>query len=227
MISDMAGSAALWWAVILSGLYHGANPGMGWPLAVSSALMQKRHTALAPALGALALGHFLAMLAMLLPFSLMMTLIYWEFQIRLIAGILLIALGLFLWIYNKHPRFLSRINPKRLVLWSFLIAIAHGAGLMLVPIYLGICRIDRLDAGHQAAAALMTANIQSVLAVSLVHTVAMLVSGALFAIIIYFWLGLKFLSSTWFNLDRIWAGSLILVGIISILMLRYSPHLGS
>ncbi len=224
MEADIAGRAALWWAVILSGIYHGANPGMGWPLAVSSALMQKKHSALAPALGALAAGHFLAMMAMLLPFSLMMTLVYWEFQIRLGAGLLLIALGLFLFFYNRHPRFLSRVKPTRLMLWSFLIAIAHGAGLMLVPIYLGICRIEQLDAGHQAASALMTANITSVLTVSIVHTAAMLLAGAVFAVVIYFWLGLKFLSSAWFNLDRIWAASLVLVGAISIVMLRFSPH---
>lgn len=219
-----AGTAGLWVAVILSGIYHGVNPGMGWPLAVSSALMQKRHSALIPALLALAFGHFLAMMAMLLPFSFIMTLILWEFEIRLFASTLLILLGVFLFLYNKHPRFLSRVKPSRLALWSFLIAIAHGAGLMLVPIYLGFCRTERLDAGHQAAAALMTSNINSALAVSAVHTVAMMVSGAVIAAIIYFWLGLKFLSSTWFNLDRVWAGSLVLVGAVSIYAAFVSPH---
>jgi len=224
MIADIISVTGLWWAVIVSGIYHGINPGMGWPLAVSSALMQKRHSALAPALGALAIGHFLAMMAMLLPFSLLMSLILWEFEIRLTASIFLIALGLFLFIYNKHPRFLSRVKPSRLMLWSFLVAIAHGAGLMLLPIYLGICRAERIDAGHEAASALMTSNIWSAVTVSLVHTAAMILSGAVIAIIIYFWLGLKFLSSTWFNLDRIWAGSLIFVGVVSVYAACVSPH---
>ena len=110
------------------------------------------------------------------------------------------------------------------MLWSFLVAIAHGAGLMLVPIYLGICRIERLDAGHQAASDLMTSNIGSALIVSLVHTSAMLFSGAAIALLIYFWLGLKFLSSTWFNLDRIWAVSIIIVGVVSMYAAFVSPH---
>lgn len=224
MIENIAGATGLWGAVILSGIYHGLNPAMGWPLAVSSALMQKRHAALITALGALALGHFLAMLAMLLPFSLLMSLVLWEFEIRVTASLILIALGLFLFIYNKHPRFLARVKPSRLMLWSFLVAIAHGAGLMLVPIYLGICRADRLDAGHEAAAALMTSNIGSAVIVSLVHTAAMIASGAVIAVIIYFWLGLKFLSRTWFNLDRIWAASLIFVGVLSVYAAFMSPH---
>lgn len=216
MLGDVAGSAGLWWAVIISGVYHGLNPGMGWPLAVSSALMQKRHSALVPALGFLAAGHFLAMMAMLLPFSMIMSLVRWEFEIRIAASAVLIGLGLFLFFYNKHPRFLSRVKPSRLMLWSFLVAIAHGAGLMLVPIYLGICRAERLNAGHEAASALMTSNIGSAIIVSLAHTAAMIASGAVIAVIIYFWLGLKFLSSTWFNLDRVWALSLILVGGLSV-----------
>jgi len=225
MIEFLSGTAGLWWTVILSGIYHGINPGMGWPLAVSSALMQKRHAALVPALGSLAIGHFLAMMAMLLPFSLLMGLVLWEFEIRITASALLIGLGLFLFIYNKHPKFLSRIRPSRLMLWSYLIAIAHGAGLMLVPIYLGICRQDRLDAGHEAASALITSNISSALIVSLVHTGAMIASGALIAAIIYFWLGLKFLSSAWFNLERVWAASLIFVGAISVYAAFASPHI--
>jgi len=225
MIDYIAGTAGLWWAVVLSGVYHGLNPGMGWPLAVSSALMQKRRLALLSALGWLSIGHFLAMMAMLLPFSLLLSLVYWEFEIRIGASLVLILLGLFLFLYNKHPRFLSRVKPSRLMLWSFLIAIAHGAGLMLVPIYLGICKIERLDAGHEAASTLMTSNIMSALSVSIVHTAAMMVSGGIIAAIIYFWLGLKFLSSAWFNLDRIWAVSLILIGAISVYAAFASPHI--
>lgn len=224
MMADFTTNAGLWWAVILSGVYHGLNPAMGWPLAVSAALMKRRHTGLFVALTALAFGHFLAMLAMLLPFSFLMILIEWEQEIRGFASAVLIALGLFLLIYDKHPRFLSRVKPSRLMLWSFLIALAHGAGLMLLPIYLGICRLDRLDAGHQAASELMSSNILSALYVSAAHTAAMMVAGGVIAAIIYFWLGLKFLSSAWFNLDRVWAISLIIVGVISAYSAYMSPH---
>lgn len=203
---------ALWWAVILSGLYHGVNPGMGWPLAVSAALMERRHTALPKALGMLAVGHFLAMIGILLPFSMMTALVRYENEIRIGAGVLVIAMGIYLLINRRHPRILARIHPARLGLWSFLAAMAHGAGLMLVPIYLGICAIGADETGHLAARTLMSDNVTTAFLVALAHTMAMTVAGAVIATIIYFWLGLKFLSHTWFNLDIVWALSLILVG---------------
>lgn len=204
--------AALWWAVILSGIYHGLNPGMGWPLAVSAALMERRHRALPRALGLLAFGHFLSMLAILLPFSLMIFLVEWETHIRVAAGLIVISMGLYLLVNRRHPRFLARVHPARLALWSFLAALAHGAGLMLVPIFLGICAIEPDDIGHNAAAALMGSNVGLAFAVAALHTLAMTFAGAVIALVIYVWLGLKFLSSTWLNLDLVWALSLVLVG---------------
>ena len=209
--------AALWWAVILSGAYHGLNPGMGWPLAVSAALMERKAVAMPKALLLLTTGHLLAMIAILLPFSLMIWLIEREYEIRLIASFIVIGMGIYLLINSKHPRYLARIHPAKLGLWSFLSAIAHGAALMLVPIYLGICQIaedngSTENAGHLAAQNLMSNDLFTALGVSLVHTVSMGIAGALLAILVYFWLGLKFISQAWFNLDKIWACSLILVG---------------
>src|SRR6056297_206392 len=210
---DSTTMAALWGAVVLSGFYHGINPGMGWPLAVSAGLMEGRHRAMAGAIGALAFGHLLAMLAILLPFSMMTVLVDWETEIRVAAGALVIAVGIYLLVNRRHPRFLSRIPPTKLVLWSFLAAMAHGAGLMLVPIYLGICGIDpAADTGHDAARELMGQNLASAFIVALAHTVAMTVAGGVIAAAIYFYFGLKFLSRTWFNLDVVWALSLVLVG---------------
>lgn len=189
---------------------------MGWPLAVSAALFEQKATALLRALFALAVGHFIAMTAILLPFSLMITLVAYETQIRIAAGALVIALGVYLLINRRHPRFLARVKPSRLGLWSFLAAIAHGAGLMLVPIYLGICAVAELDAGHSAAYALMSSNVSIAFLVALAHTAAMVLAGGILAWVMYVWLGLKFLSKTWFNLDVVWALSLILVGVIAI-----------
>ncbi len=215
-MSDTATVTALWWAVIASGLYHGLNPGMGWPLAVSSALMEQRKSSLVSSIGALSFGHFLAMTAVLLPFSLLYVLVYWEDEIRIGAGLIVICLGIYLLIVRKHPRFLSRVSPTKLVLWSFLAAMAHGAGLMLVPIYLGICAVGADDTGHMAAGTLMAGNIETAFIVALVHTAAMSAAGSLLAAITYFWLGLKFLAKTWFNLDVVWALSLVGVGAIGI-----------
>jgi hypothetical protein len=215
-------TAGLWLAVILSGVYHGINPGMGWPLAVSAGLMSKGSGGLVRALGLLAAGHFLAMLSILLPFAAMATLVIWERQIRIAAGLIVIGAGVYLFINRRHPRFLSRIPPAQLAFWSFAAAMAHGAGLMLVPIYLGLCGADQLDAGHSAAAMLMADNLATAVAVATVHTAAMVLSGGLAAFAVYRWLGLNFISKSWFNLDVVWALSLILVGIIGLLSLGFT-----
>ena len=216
MNAEIISLTALWWAVIFSGVYHGINPGMGWPLAVSAALMENKNKALPKALVMLAIGHFLAMIAILLPFSLMYFLVEWEFEIRIAAGILVITMGAYLLINPRHPKFLARVHPARLALWSFLAAMAHGAGLMLVPIYLGICSIGTDKSGHLASKILMENNIATSFIVAAVHTASMTFAGGVIAIAIYLWLGLKFLSRTWFNLDSVWALSLIIVGAFGI-----------
>ncbi|WP_298836260.1 hypothetical protein [uncultured Roseobacter sp.] len=212
----MTSLTALWGAVIFSGVYHGLNPGMGWPLAVSAALMEQNPRALPRALAMLAVGHFVAMIAILLPFSLMFFLVEWETEIRVGAGIIVVAMGVYLLLNRRHPKFLARVHPARLALWSFLAAMAHGAGLMLVPIYLGICAIGPDETGHLAAQALMSGNVVTAFTVAAAHTLAMTVAGGVVAAVIYVWLGLKFLSRTWLNLDVVWALSLILVGAFGI-----------
>jgi hypothetical protein len=212
----LSGSAGLWLTVIGVGLYHGVNPGMGWPLAVSAALMEDKPGAMVRALAALAVGHFASMLGILLPFAFMYALVDWQREIQIVAGCLVIGLGLFLLINRRHPRFLARVPPSRLALWSFLVALAHGAGLMLVPIYLGLCRLSELDAGHQAAASLMGSNAGLAIAVAVVHTAAMIIAGGCIAAAVYRWLGLKFLTKGWFDLDVLWALSLVIVGLIAL-----------
>ena len=206
----------LWLAVVASGIYHGVNPGMGWPLAVSAGLMDKRAGQLFWALGLLAAGHFLAMISILLPFGAMLTLVLWERQIRIVAGLVVVAAGIYLLTNQRHPRLLARIPPTQLALWSFAAATAHCAGLMLVPIYLGLCRTEELGAGHSAAVTLMSGNLVAAVTVSVAHTCAMVLSGGLIAIAVYRWLGPRFISKSWFNLDAVWAMSLILVGGIGI-----------
>ena len=207
--------AALWWAVILSGLYHGLSPGMGWPLAVSAGLMERTREAMPRALGMLALGHLGAMLLILLPFSMLSFLVDWQWELRVLAAAAVIALGCYLLYTRRHPRFLARVHPAKLGLWSFLAAMAHGAGLMLVPIYLGLCGLDATE-GHKAAETLMSGNIQIALVVAVLHTLAMTFAGSILAVGVYFWLGLKFLTQAWFNLDTVWALSLIGVGIAAL-----------
>jgi hypothetical protein len=204
----MSDASALWLAVVASGLYHGINPGMGWPLAVSAALFEGRRAALWPALAALWAGHLAAMLAVLLPFALLTWLAVWAREVRVAAALAVLALGAWILVTRRHPRFLARVPPHRLALWSFLVAVAHGAALMLVPIYMGICAAAGLDP--------RTAGLAAPLAVAATHSIAMLAAGGAAAYAVHRWLGMNALRAGWLNLEWLWASSLVLVGLLSL-----------
>ena len=206
----------LWLAVVASGLYHGVNPGMGWPLAVSAGLIERRSRALVAALWPLTIGHLLAIFVVILPFALLIALAGWQQRIQIGASLLVIGFGIFRFVNRRHPRTLARIGPTQLGLWSFAVAIAHGAGLMLVPIYLGLCRAADLGNGHEAVGALINANLTMAVMVSVIHSVAMVAAGGFLAWLVYRYLGLRFVSRSWFNLEATWAFSLMLVGGISL-----------
>jgi hypothetical protein len=187
---------------------------MGWPLAVSAGLMERSQRALFAALGALAAGHFLASLLVFLPFAFLIALAEWQRPIQTAAGLLVIGFGIFLFFNRRHPRALARIPPTQLALWSFAVALAHGAGLMLVPIYLGLCRAP--TSGDEMASPLVEANLEMAVLVATVHVAAMIAVGGSLAWLTYRYLGLKFVSRSWLNLDAIWALSLVLVGMIAL-----------
>jgi hypothetical protein len=212
MASPDWSTSALWLAVAGSGAYHGFNPAMGWPLAVSAALLGRGRRDLVGALGALAGGHVVATAAVLLPFAALAALAAWQREIRIAAGLMVAAGGIVLLLRRRHPRALARIPPHRLALWSFAAATAHGAGLMLVPIYLGLCRVDTLDRGAQAASALMAGSLGMALAVAVLHASAMLAAGGALAFATYGWFGPRMVPRAWFNLDVAWAMTLVMVG---------------
>ena len=109
--------AWLWLAVVASGLYHGVNPGMGWPLAVSAGLMERRPGALVAALWPLAAGHLLAMLLVLLPFALLIALVEWQRQIQISASLLVIGFGIFRLADRRHPQGIGADTGRRN--WGF------------------------------------------------------------------------------------------------------------
>jgi hypothetical protein len=187
---------------------------MGWPLAVSAGLMERSRRALFAALGALAAGHLLASLLVFLPFAFLIALAEWQRPIQTAAGLLVTGFGIFLFFNRRHPRALARIPPTQLALWSFAVALAHGAGLMLVPIYLGLCRAP--TSGDEMASPLVEANLEMAVLVATVHVAAMIAVGGSLAWLTYRYLGLKFVSRSWLNLDAIWALSLVLVGMIAL-----------
>jgi hypothetical protein len=216
-LSD-ASSAVLWlWlGIVASGLYHGINPGMGWPLAVAAGLMEKSPRALLSALVPLSVGHLLAMLLVLLPFALLIALVEWQRQIQAGASLLVIAFGLTRLLRPRHPRALARIPPTQLGLWSFAVAIAHGAGLMILPLYLGLCRPSNIHDGHEAAAGVVSQDLAMAVLVALVHTAAMVTAGGFLAWLVYRYLGVRFVAKSWFNLETVWAASLVLVGTVAL-----------
>src|SRR5215216_662139 len=197
---------------------------MGWPLAVSAGLMKRSSRALVLALWPLTVGHLLAMFVVILPFSLLVALVQWQLQIQIGASLLVIGFGIFRFINRRHPRVLARIRQTQLGFWSFAVAMAHGAGLMLVPIYLGLCRAVDLNSGHEAAGALINANLGMAVLVSVIHSVTMIAAGGFLAWLVYRYLGIKFLSRSWFNLDATWAFSLISVGAFSFAITLVSSH---
>ncbi|MBL8564842.1 MAG: hypothetical protein JNM89_03915 [Hyphomicrobiaceae bacterium] len=211
----------LWLAIGLSGIYHGANPAMGWPLAVSAALMDRNSYSLAMAFLPLAVGHFLAVTIALLPFALIVTFVEWQYQLRAIAALAVLAFGIYRLVDRRHSRALARIPPTQLGLWSFVVALAHGAGLMIVPIYLGLCTSDGVSSGHVAARRLVAADVGFAGLVAAVHTVAMVLTGTLMAWLAYRYLGLRFIARSWFNLDVVWALSLVAVGTTSLAILVF------
>lgn len=206
------GQAGAWLGVIALGIYHGINPAMGWPLAVANGLTARSGVAVMATVLPLGAGHLLAMSVVLVPFSLLSWYVDWSRAIRIGAGLVVMLYGAYLLLQPRHPRFLARIAPTRLLWWSFLMATAHGAGLMLVPLTLGLCAPTGAHAGHLAVAASMGNSLVVAMSVALVHTAAMMACGLVLAWSVYRYLGLQFITRSWFNLDRVWALSLIVAG---------------
>jgi hypothetical protein len=202
----------LWLAVVAIGAWHGLNPSMGWPLAVANGLGERRPSAVFATFAPLGLGHLLAMAVTLLPFAVLGSLLAWGREIRIGAGALVTLFGLYRLIDRRHPRWLARVRPTQLALWSFLIASAHGAGLMLLPFALGLCAAS--PAGPQPVAA----NATTALAVAVVHTLAMLGAGLAAAWVVYRHFGLRMLQRGWLNLEAVWGASLVVAGAASLVM---------
>ena len=202
-------TGALWLTIVSLGLYHGLNPAMGWPLAVANGMADRRARSVFATLLPLGAGHFMAIAVALAPFAWLSWYVEWSRAIRIGAGLAVLLFGVFKLINRRHPRMLARIPPGRLAWWSFLMATAHGAGLMLVPFMLSLCAAP----GHEAVAGyLAQATLGTAVLVAVVHTLATLLAGIGIAWIVYRYLGLQFLRRAWLNLDAVWGASLVIAG---------------
>ncbi|MET0541629.1 MAG: hypothetical protein ABWZ88_07730 [Variovorax sp.] len=216
-MNNLALSWPLWAGVVAIGIYHGLNPAMGWPLAVARGLDQKRDAAVFGSWMPLGAGHLLAMALVLVPFAVLAWLLQWSREIRIVVGVGVLLFGVAQLVLPQRHRRLARIKPTQLALWSFLMATAHGAALMLLPILMGLCDAPAATASasvfdHASVMDLMRTSLGTAVVVSLVHTAAMIGSGLSAAWIVYRYLGLRALRSAWLNLEKVWALGLIASG---------------
>ena len=200
------------WIVIAGlGAFHGLNPAMGWLFAVAIGLQRDSFRAVLIALLPIAIGHALAILAAILLF-LLAGLVFDQSVLRWFAGLLLI--GWALWhLFRGHRgrvRFGMTAGLVGLAAWSFLMALAHGAGLMLFPALMPLC----MPAASAASSVL--GNAGTALLVVALHSAAMLAVAGTIAVIVYRWTGVVILRQGWINLDRLWSAALIGSGVILI-----------
>ena len=205
-----------WLALAGLGAFHGINPAMGWLFAVALGLHRQSRAVVLEALVPIALGHALAVALVALA-VVTLGLLVDQRAIRLVAGVLLIGWALYHRLYGSRHR--VRIGMQAgmagLAAWSFLMASAHGAGLMLVPVLLPLGAADGFHAHHGGMA---IGSLPVTLAAIGVHTVVMLATTGVIAIVVYEWVGLAFLRRGWINFDLLWIGALVVTGLLLILV---------
>jgi hypothetical protein len=210
------------WLMLLLGAYHGLNPGMGWLFAVALGMQEQKGSAVARALVPIALGHAVAIGSVVLAAAFLgMTLPL--IAIRYSVAAVLVGLGIYCLVRHQHPRWVRmQVGFRDLTVWSFLMASAHGAGLMVVPVLLGSNTVEAQGgmAGHHhmsSASNPAASPLAGILATG-VHTIAYLAVTGLFAWVVYRKLGLALLRKAWFNFDLVWAAALVATGLVTLLI---------
>jgi hypothetical protein len=201
-----------WLAVAGLGAFHGLNPGMGWLFAVALGLHRRDRRIVWLALAPIAAGHAVSVAAVALVFLW----VGWFVDggaVRVGAALLLIGWALYHWRFgHRHRvRFGMQVGLAGLFVWSFLMAAAHGAGLMLWPALMPLCLPSR--AGAMPASAPLMLGLAGVG----VHTLAMLSVTAATAAAVYEWVGLGVLRRAWLNIDALWVTALSATGILMVL----------
>ena len=211
-----------WAALFLLGAYHGLNPGMGWLFAVALGMQQKRSSAVWQAIVPIAAGHFVAIGVVVAAAAIagaVLPLLY----VKIAAACVLFAFGIYRLMRKRHPRWGGmQIGFRDLCVWSFLMASAHGAGFMLLPILLKMSALHGAMAGLGDSAhhlhALGFATPWTAPIALLDHTLGYLLVTGLIAFVVYEKVGLEVLRKSWVNLDLIWAVALIVTAIFTLLI---------
>lgn len=203
-----------WVGLVGLGAWHGINPAMGWLFAVALGIQEDSGRAVWRALLPLAVGHALAVGAAVLA-ALMIGSVVPRLFLQWLVAVVLVAFGVYRLVRRRHPRWVGmRVGPRDLALWSALMALAHGAGLMVLPFVLGAATPGELHALHSSAASTGSAGAWA----TAVHAASYLLVTGTVAVIVYQKLGLRLLRSAWVNLDVIWAGALIVTGMLTPLL---------
>lgn len=202
-----------WLVVAGLGAFHGLNPAMGWLFAVALGMHRQSQTVVLQSLLPIAAGHALAVVIVALAFVYFGSVIDQKLVQR-VCGVVLVAWALYHALYGHRHR--VRVGMQTgmwgLALWSFLMASAHGAGLMLIPALVPLCLAATPAKELTAGGSMLTA-----LAAVGVHTAAMLAVTGTIAIIVYRWVGLAFLRRGWLNVDLLWTAALVVAGLFLII----------
>jgi hypothetical protein len=206
--------------LLLLGAAHGVNPGMGWLFAVARGFQERTRRAVWRTLGPLAAGHALA-IATAIAFAAMVGAVVPTSLLRSLVGIGLLARGVASLLRHRHPRGGGmQLNARELTWWSFLMATAHGAGLMALPLVLHGSMPAGAPAAHGAHVhAQMSAGLEvggAAVVGTALHAVGYLVVTALAAILVYERFGVRILRSAWINMDLLWSGALIATGVATL-----------
>ena len=203
-----------WEMLLFLGAFHGINPGMGWLFAVALGMQENRSAAVWRALVPIGIGHACAVAAAV-AIGLLAGIVLPPGVLRWPIAAILVMLGIQRLFRHRHPRYGSmRIGVGGLAVWSFLIATAHGAGLMVLPVWMRMAA----GSGDHNAHVHAGATVASGLAATAVHSASYLIVMSAIAWIVYERLGVGLLRKAWINLDVIWAAALIASGLLTVLL---------
>jgi len=207
--------AGSWVALLVLGAFHGINPAMGWLFAVALGLQEHRRGAVFRALMPLAAGHALAILAVIVIAALAGLTVSPNY-LRWAVAAILIGVGLRFLVRHPHLRWAGmRVGMGELTLWSFLVASVHGAGLMVLPIFMGMSSAAHGSAG---ASFLASGTFAAAVIATAVHAASYLLVSAAVALLVFEKLGIGVLRKAWFNVDLIWATALMGTGVATLVM---------
>jgi hypothetical protein len=207
-------SDAAWLTLAGLGVYHGVNPAMGWLFAVSRGMQERSRRAVLRSLVPIAIGHE-ASIALVAALVLGLSTTTDPQALRIGAAAALVAFGVFRFIKPRaHFRWTSmRVSDRELGVWSFLMSTAHGAGLMVAPVILGLRASNH---SHDDMAMLSGGPIDIAAVGIAVHVLAMLVVMGAIAFFVYERVGLQILRRAWLNTDQVWAGAFVLAGLVTL-----------